>query len=194
MTSRHTMIAQFSERHRLRLKRDCCGECIVPGKFGHLYEHNAALMGLSLEDGPRGKSRARCLLKRKRQAIDAGFRLHQTGEAESILLFEVRNAAQELMAVKLVGARRRRRASPAQLKALVRAREALKFQKVLAQRAVRDSGTHGISRRPVDPTQRLGHSESDGESHTRGANAEKHAVRIRQMKESRESHSETHFR
>ena len=151
MRSRQTTIVQFAERHRLRVKRDGCGDAVVLGKFGHLYEHNTDVIGVSLEDVRSGPSRARCLLGRRRMAVDAGFRLHQAGEAESILLFEVGDTAQEVLAIKLVGAKQRRTASPAQLKVLRRAREAFKSEQTLAQRPAQEPGTHECCARQWDP-------------------------------------------
>jgi hypothetical protein len=57
-----TMLAAFAEHYCLRLKRDSCGEPIIHGKFGHLYEHASGLLGLVLEESRIGKSKCRTLL------------------------------------------------------------------------------------------------------------------------------------
>ncbi len=136
------VLSQFVERHRLRVKRDASGDLIAPAKFGHLYAHTAGLIGLVLEDARNGQSRGRSLLARRRKALAAGFRLHQAGDAEAILLFELSNPAQEKLAIRLAGAKRRRIPSPAQLETLSRAREAFRFCKTPAQRPLQGVGTH----------------------------------------------------
>jgi hypothetical protein len=92
MTPQPVTFVYFTERYRLRLKRDACGDLIAPGKFGHLYEHAAGLFGAVLEEDRNGPSRVRSLLVRRRKALAADFRLHQAGDAEAILLFELGNA------------------------------------------------------------------------------------------------------
>jgi hypothetical protein len=142
MTPQPVTFVCFAERYRLRLRRDWCGDLIAPGKFGHLYEHAAGLLGAVLEEDRNGPSRVRSLLVHRRKALAADFRLHQAGDAEAILLFELGNAAQEKLAIKLVGAKRRRIPTPAQLEALRRAREAFRFPENLAQRPLQDVETH----------------------------------------------------
>lgn len=137
-------LAPFAKRHRLRPERDDCGETIVRGPFGHLYEHAPGIAGLALEDIPEGPSRGRALLARRRRALASGFRLHQTGDVEAILLFGLGIRAQERMAIRLVGAKQRRIASAAQLETLRRAREAFKLSKNLAQRQLQVLGTRNF--------------------------------------------------
>jgi hypothetical protein len=144
----------FVERHRLRTKRDACGEILTPGRFGHLYSHDAGLVGLVFEDARNGQSRIRTLLARRRRAVAGGFRLHQAGDAEAILLFVLNNAAQEKLALRLLEAKRRRIPSLAQLETLRRAREAAKACQTPAQRLLQDVATleiHGemFNGRPI---------------------------------------------
>jgi hypothetical protein len=73
MTVQPVTLTAFAERYRLRTKRDGCGDLIAPGRFGHLYEHGAGLVGLVLEDTRNGQSRGRSLLARRRKALaDSG--------------------------------------------------------------------------------------------------------------------------
>jgi hypothetical protein len=118
----HT-ISEYAEKYRLRMKRDRCGDLIVPGKLGHLYEHGSGRFGMVLEDPADGQSRARGLLSRCRKALAAGFTAHQAGDAESILLFDPESREQSRLAIRLVGARAKRQCSPAQLERLRIARE-----------------------------------------------------------------------
>lgn len=103
-------LAQFAEKHRLRLKRAEDGEHVILGKFGHLYEHDSATLGLLfMPNSPRRWSHAR----RKLEAAD--FTIWQNGDDEGSALFDPTNTAQAQLAVKVVGAKRKRRQSPRQL-------------------------------------------------------------------------------
>jgi hypothetical protein len=126
---------EFTSSYRLRLKRDRCGDPIIRGKLGHLYEHDLGRFGLVLE-APAGSTRLdRTLRARKHKALAAGFTLHQEGDAEAILLFNPEDHEQAQLAPRLVGAKRRRVASEAQLAVLSRAREASRIAQNPAQRA-----------------------------------------------------------
>lgn len=141
----HNTLLEFAQKYRIRVKFDECHDSVVRGKFGHLYEHGIGLIGMVLEYKRNGPSIARSLVARRRKALAAGFQLHQAGDAEAILLFESGNGVQEKMAIGLVGAKRRRIASPSQLEALRQAREAFRVCKDLAQRPVQDAGTRESS-------------------------------------------------
>jgi hypothetical protein len=49
-TTKPHAFQQFFKHYRLRVKRDDCCDPIIRGKFGHLYDHAADLIGLVLED------------------------------------------------------------------------------------------------------------------------------------------------
>jgi hypothetical protein len=85
-----------------------------------------------LEDTATGPSRARALLNRRRKAMAAGFRLHQAGDCESVLVFDPSDPRQAHAAILLVKARRKRLASDAQLANL---------QKFLGRTASQSIGT-----------------------------------------------------
>lgn len=145
-SARSATFSAFAERNRLRTKGDSCGDIVALGKFGHFYEQGSGLVGLVFEDARYGQSRIRTLLARRRRALANGFRLHQAGDAEAILLFELNNTAQEKLAIRLIGAKRRRIPSPAQLETLKRAREASKTFQTPAQRLLQDVETRAIHR------------------------------------------------
>lgn len=161
MHSPSTM-AEFAEHYRLRVRRDACGDLVAPAKFGHLYAHTAGLIGLVLEDARNGQSRGRSLLARRRKALAAGLRLHQAGETEAILLFELNNPAHEKIAIKLVGAKRRRIPSPAQLATLRRAREAPRFAEPLRRARFRAQERTTSAIRGVNADQLAMGSEPSG--------------------------------
>ena len=111
-------ICAFAEKHRLRLTRHEDGEPIIPGKRGHLYEHEDSLLGLMFMPN---KSRLWANARRRLEA--AGFVIWQDCDEEGSALFDPTNAAQVRLALKVVGAKARRTPSPAQLAALEKARD-----------------------------------------------------------------------
>ncbi len=114
-------IEHFANRHRLRIKRDEVRTLIIPGRLGHLYEHDGGVLGLMLVsptgDDPKLDNTLR---SRMRKALREGLELHQRGDYESSFLFDPENKQQARLAIRLVGAMRKRRASPAQLRNLRR--------------------------------------------------------------------------
>ncbi len=109
----------FARKSRLRLKRYEDGENIIPGKLGHIYEHDDATLGLMfMSDRPRLWANA------KRKLKNAGFTIWQDGDDEGSALFDPANRTQVRLALKVVRARARRRLSPAQVAALEKARQA----------------------------------------------------------------------
>jgi len=112
-------VADFASRHRLRVRRDECGERIITGKRGHIYEHSESLMGLLFAPSkPRMWANAR----KKLQA--AGFVIKQDGDEEGTALFDPCDTQQVALALRLVGVRPKRVPSPAQLGVLRKARAA----------------------------------------------------------------------
>lgn len=116
-------IEEFASLYRLRRRKDSCGEQIIPGKLGHIFDHGAGKFGIVLEDTSSGPSRARVLLSRRRAALKAGFSLTQQGDCESVLLFDPFDTAQARKAIRLVRARKKRlvQSSPASLNNLIKA-------------------------------------------------------------------------
>ncbi len=103
-------IQAFANLYRLRLKRHEDGELIITGKLGHIYGHDDATLGLMfMPNRPRLWSHA----KRKLEAAD--FTIWQNGDEEGSALFDPTDKAQARLALRVVGIRRKRRASPAQL-------------------------------------------------------------------------------
>lgn len=117
-----TEVEVVAAKLRVKARRDEDGEWIIPGKLGHIYQHDVAgrVFGLSLDnpmDNPRLDNRLRA---RKRKALAAGFELWVEGDFEATLLFDPMDMKQAQLAVKLVGAKRLRKTAPpteAQLRA-----------------------------------------------------------------------------
>ncbi len=100
----------FAEKHRLRVKRDPCGDQIAVGKTGHLFQFDENLMGLALispnGDDPKLDNTLR---SRTRRALREGLELHQRGDYESTFLFDAENKQHARLAIRLASIKRRRR-------------------------------------------------------------------------------------
>jgi hypothetical protein len=137
-----TTLAGFAEQYRLRVKHDDCGDPIIRGKFGHLYEHCADRLGIVLEAPADSTLLPNTLRSRKRRAIAAGFLLHQGGDCESILLFDPTDVKQARLAIRLIQAKKIRQAaqpSDAQLRA-----RALFSSKARSRRPCFDQDTSAV--------------------------------------------------
>ena len=102
-------IPTFAEKYRCAARRQD-GEQVIPGKLGHVYEHGSATFGLMFMPD---KARLWKYARRRLEAAD--FTIWQDGDEEGSALFDPTSPAQARLALKVVGARRNRRASPAQL-------------------------------------------------------------------------------
>jgi hypothetical protein len=96
-------IKQFAETYRVLTRRDDCGELIVPGRMGHVYEHCPGRFGVYVE----------CATKRawsaaKRTLMAAGFTVRQNGDTEGTAVFDPANGQQARLALETVRVRKRR--------------------------------------------------------------------------------------
>jgi hypothetical protein len=106
-----TTLAEYGQQYRLRVNQDACGESIIRGKLGHLYEHSAGRLGIVFE-APSGNSRSDKILRaRRRRAIASGFLLRQEGDVEAILLFDAGDVKQAALAIRLIQAKKIRKAA-----------------------------------------------------------------------------------
>ncbi len=77
------IIREFAENMHLRIRHDGCGDRIIPGKRGHIYEHSDSLLGLVfLPDKPRLWANAKRKLRRP------GVVIRQDGDGEGAALFD----------------------------------------------------------------------------------------------------------
>jgi hypothetical protein len=102
----HTTLAEFSEQYRVRVRRDDCGDPMIPGKLGHLYEHGAVRFGIVLQAPTNSTALDATLRSRKRRAIAAGFILRQEGDSEAILLFDPADTKQARLSIRLIHAKK----------------------------------------------------------------------------------------
>jgi hypothetical protein len=121
-------IQQFAEQQRVKLRRDNCGEEIIPGRprnatrqedRRHIFQHSddGRLFGVCLLlTGTRAFGNA------TRRLLALGFTPGQTGDTEGILLFDPSNSEQAKAAIREAGIRIRVPASPERLAQLETAR------------------------------------------------------------------------
>lgn len=114
-------IKTFAAKHNLKTKTDACGDTIIPGKHGQLYDHEDHE---DHEDGERfavihsttprkwGFTRTECLA--------AGMELHQDGDNEGTLLFDPNNLQHVKVAIRAASCRVKKQLSPETLAKLAK--------------------------------------------------------------------------
>ena len=118
------MIEAFANENRLKTKMDECGELIILGRQGQLYEYNNAELGVMFMPGswtPKTWGNF------KRAGLAIGMILRQNGDSEGCLSFDPKDREQVELAIKAAGVRPKRRVSPEQ-RALMAERLALARQ------------------------------------------------------------------
>ena len=106
------------------MRRDECGESIIPGRQGQIYEYGdgelgAMFMPTPTKDDRWGKWCPRTWGNFKRAALAIGMTLRQNGDSEGCLSFDPANDAQARLAIKIAGVRPKRRVSPEEIARLV---------------------------------------------------------------------------
>ena len=109
-------LQSFAERHNLRIKLDSCRDHIIPGKktasdmpgrveyWNHIYDHgDGVTLGVCLMLATKMR-----WTYAKKKLTAAGFVLRQDGDTEGTLLFDPADAKQARLAIRIVGAKRRR--------------------------------------------------------------------------------------
>ena len=96
-------VKQFADTYRVRARRDECGELILPGRIGHVYEHGAGRFGVYLSCATK-----RAWSSAKRMLVAAGFTVRQVGEMQGTALFDPANEQQARLAVEIARIRKRR--------------------------------------------------------------------------------------
>ena len=118
-------VEDFCTRFCVRSRREEDGERIIPGRFGHIYAHgpDSNTFGAVLLSPSSSRVLDNTLRSRKRRALRAGFEIIVDGDAEGIFLFDLTNQQNANFAIRIVGVRKKRRQSPAQLANLMRGPE-----------------------------------------------------------------------
>jgi len=106
-------LKSFADRHRLKISRNECGETIIPGKHGQIYEYNEEMLGVMFtppktKAEPWGNWCPRTWGNFRRAAEATGMTVLQNGDSEGCLGFDTGNREQVRLALKIAGVRRKR--------------------------------------------------------------------------------------
>jgi hypothetical protein len=96
-------VKHFADTYRVRARRDECGELILPGRIGHVYEHGAGRFGVYLSYPTK-----RAWSSAKRTLTATGFTIRQNGDMEGTVLFDPENEQQARLALTIARIRKRR--------------------------------------------------------------------------------------
>lgn len=126
------ILRKFADEHRLKTSLDNCGELVIIGRQGQIYEYSDTLLGVMfLPSTPR----ARLWGKYRRLGMQGGMQLAQDGDSEGSLLFVPDHQAQVQLALKIAKVRKRRVNSGARKELLrgylAKARQALSLERDL---------------------------------------------------------------
>ncbi len=114
-------LSHFSMHNRLRVRRAEDGEAVIKGRRGQIYIHADGVLGALLM--PNGHS-PRLWPGARRRLETVGCTIWQNGDHEGSVLFDPANLKQCRLVLKVIGAKRKRIPSPAQLVALEKATSA----------------------------------------------------------------------
>ncbi len=114
-------ITEFSQKYRLRLRRTEDGEQISRGKYGEIYQHGDGFLGVLVM--PNGH-RPRLWPGARRRLEAVGCTIWQNGDHEGSVVFDPANLKQCRLVLMVIGAKRKRIPSPAQLATLEKATSA----------------------------------------------------------------------
>lgn len=111
-------LSEFAEQYRLKIKRDECGDPIIPGRHGHVYENSPTTLGAYLIFNSIRKYNFAAKMLRAYGCLQ-----RQDAEMEGTFLF-VPTSGMVRQVLKVVGIKKRRVLSEAQKRALEKARQA----------------------------------------------------------------------
>ena len=110
------ILTTFAENNRLKITKDDCGDAIIAGKYGHIYEYGSGKLGVCIMSNSGNAYR----WNRTSTAFrDAGMEITQNGEHEGCARFDPNNAAQAKTAMRHAKVRTRRQVSRERREALI---------------------------------------------------------------------------
>jgi hypothetical protein len=104
-------LREFAKLHRLKTSLDDCGDPVIRGKRGQIYEWGPGRLAAMFSPA---RPSARQWASARRAMQGSGFRLVKNGDLEGTQLFEDGTAEQVRLAVRILGIKRRRKLSPEQ--------------------------------------------------------------------------------
>ena len=110
--SADNLLQSFAHGQRLKTRVDSDGTFIIPGKFGHLYQHDEQSLAVLVMSSHQ---RTRYWSAIRRKFATLGFKLTQDGDREGAALFAPGNPEQARAAIKAAGIKRKRQLSPSQI-------------------------------------------------------------------------------
>ena len=136
------LLKQFADRYRLKLRRDEYRDYFVGGKRGQVYEYAPGRLAVLFLGNTKRQWHAA-----KKKLAAAGFELMQDCDTEGTASFDLTDAEQCQVAIRVVKAKTRRVMSPAGLANLQAARE-----KAARNRQNHcNRGVSGVDSGPLDP-------------------------------------------
>ena len=123
-------LEDFANKYRLKARRAEDGEPVILGKFGNIYEHDASTLGLFFVP-----NRPRCWSHARRKLEAADFTIWQNGDDEGSALFDPTNTVQARLALKVVGAKRKRTLTAEQCAAKTAILEKVRAARMAASQA-----------------------------------------------------------
>ena len=148
-------LADFAKTHRLKLTNDDCGDPIVAGRQGQIYEYDdtrlSVLFAIPSKTDPCGRWCPKIWNHLRELGRTAGMVVAQNGDSEGVLTFDPMDKGQVKLALQIAKARPRRVMTPEQAEAgaarLAKHRQNGKTQgkRGLSQsRIVTDAQNHGM--------------------------------------------------
>ena len=108
-----SVIEKFAETHRLRVRKDECGDPVIPGRKGHqIFDNGDGRLGVMLMFDCSKEWN-----KRRKVLSAAGFALRQDARTEGTALFNPGDHEQSKLAMKITGVRAKLALTPEQKKA-----------------------------------------------------------------------------
>ena len=110
------MINTFAENNRLKVEKDDCGDAIIPGKYGHIYEYGSGKLGVCIMSNSGNAFR----WNRARAAfIASGIDVTQNGDTEGCATFDPENATRSKIAMLHAKVKMKRQVSPERREAMI---------------------------------------------------------------------------
>ena len=110
------MINTFAENNRLKVEKDDCGDAIIPGKYGHIYEYGSGKLGVCIMSNSGNAFR----WNRAREAfIASGIDVTQNGDTEGCATFDPENATRAKIAMLHAKVKMKRQVSPERREAMI---------------------------------------------------------------------------
>ena len=133
------LLTSLAERYRLKTHYDDCGEKIISGRYGQIYDFcDGARLGVMYMPDPPVSPRTWNNRRRSMQA--AGFTIKNDGDTEGEALFNPNDPAQVKLAMRVAGIRpTQNRVSEAQ-KAMYATTKAARLAGLAKARVVRAAG------------------------------------------------------